>query len=173
MNNTKRNYFDMEFTNLHQHTTLISLGIVSDDGAEFYAEFTDYDQAQLNDWLREHVMANLYLSKPFERTSNATSVKGDTKFILGHLQEWIDDQGKVEIWSDCLAYDWMLFCELFGGALSIPKSIYYIPFDLCTLFKIKGIDPDEKREEFAEMTGSKHNALHDARVIKACVEKLI
>lgn len=170
---TKRIYFDTEFTELHQKTTLISLGIISDDDTEFYAEFTDYDQAQVTDWIKDNVIKNLYLEKPFSRIKQQTLVKGDTAFILTHLMDWLADQGKVEIWSDCLAYDWVLFCELFGGARKIPKSLYYIPLDLCTLFKAKEIDPDVTREEFAEMTGDKHNALHDARVIKACVNKLI
>lgn len=57
----------------------------------------------------------------------------------------------------------------------IPKNVYYIPFDICTLFKVKGIDPDINREEFSNYnsTGTKHNALHDAKVIKACYESLI
>ena len=45
---------------------------------------------------------------------------------------------------------------------------------ICTLMKIKGIDPDVNREEFAWMIegAEKHNALWDAKVIKACYEKL-
>ena len=118
-----------------------------------------------------------------------TTVKGNTECIQRHLHNWIihlayigiptseiEDgkrkSGIVEIWSDCLAYDWVLFCQLFGGAFGIPKEIYYIPFDLCTLLRAKGIDPDVNREKFAEMEGGeKHNALWDARVIKACCEK--
>jgi hypothetical protein len=48
--------------------------------------------------------------------------------------------------------------------------VYYIPFDLATLLKMKGVDPDISREEFAQAppNGPKHNALWDARVIKAC-----
>jgi hypothetical protein len=79
------------------------------------------------------------------------------------------------MWSDCLAYDWVLFCQLWGGAFGVPKNIYYIPFDICTLFKEKGIDPDINREEFAGLVAGehdKHNALWDAKVIKKCYEKL-
>jgi hypothetical protein len=80
----------------------------------------------------------------------------------------------VEIWSDCLSYDWVLFNDLFGSAFDIPKNVYYIPFDICTLFKIKGIDPDISREEFIDnsVDGVKHHALYDAKVIKACFDKL-
>lgn len=53
--------------------------------------------------------------------------------------------------------------------------MYYIPFDICTMFKLKCIDPDINREEFAELTEfkiQKHNSLWNAKVIKACFEKL-
>lgn len=48
-----------------------------------------------------------------------------------------------------------------------------IPFDICTLFKIKGIDPDVSREDFAGINSEskKHNALWDAKVIKECYLK--
>ena len=61
------------------------------------------------------------------------------------------------------------------GAFDIPKNVYYIPFDICTLFKAKGIDPDINREKFSELVdgSQKHNALWDAKVIKACYDKLM
>lgn len=77
------------------------------------------------------------------------------------------------MWSDCLAYDWVLFCNIFGGAFEVPKNVYYIPFDICTLFKIGGINPDVNREEYANSTYlelQKHNALHDANIIMKCYE---
>lgn len=34
-------FFDTEFTGLHKDTTLISIGLVSETGEKFYAEFDD------------------------------------------------------------------------------------------------------------------------------------
>ena len=100
------------------------------------------------------------------------------------------------MWSDCLSYDWVLFNQIFGHAFNIPKNVNYIPFDICTLFWVKGVNPDINREYYAEpkveLTGTKegaqelteeskqilrngypkHNALWDARVIKMCYDKL-
>jgi hypothetical protein len=81
------------------------------------------------------------------------------------------------MWSDCLSYDWVLFCQIWEHAFNIPKNVYYIPFDICTVFKLKAIDPDINREKFgcgevySEMP--KYNALWDARIIKMCYEKLM
>jgi hypothetical protein len=174
-------FFDSEFTGLHQHTTLISIGLVAENGREFYAEFTDYDEDQIDGWLRENVLSKLVFKCDRNRAIEDgayTSRTGDNEYIASELEKWLDSFTKpVEMWSDCLAYDWVLFCQLWGGALDVPKWIYYIPFDLSTLFKIKGIDPDINREKFATLAKedekSKHNALWDAKVIKACYEKLI
>lgn len=35
-------FFDTEFTGLHKNTTLISIGLISEDRRIFYAELTDY-----------------------------------------------------------------------------------------------------------------------------------
>ena len=39
-------FFDTEFTGLHQNTTLLSIGLVAENGRSFYAEFMDYDYGQ-------------------------------------------------------------------------------------------------------------------------------
>lgn len=162
-----RVFFDTEFTGLHQYTTLISIGMVDENGREFYAELVDYDYDQLDDWIRTNVIENL-------TGKNRVTIRKLKK----QLESWFAFYGdeKVYMWSDCLAYDWVLFNDIFGDALAIPKNVYYIPFDLCTLLSLKLVDPDIRREEYAagRIGGTpevKHNALWDAMVIRACVDK--
>jgi hypothetical protein len=166
-------FFDTEFTGLHQKTTLISIGCVSEDGDTFYAELTDYDRSQINDWIQTNVIDNLsILPRLVSADDKDMRVSGNKATVRHYLEKWLNQWESVEMWSDCLAYDWVLFCDLFGDAFSIPQNVYYIPFDLSTLLKIKGIDPDIGREEYAEMPeGDKHFALWDAQVIRACYEK--
>lgn len=177
-------FFDTEFTGLHQNTTLISIGLISECGKTFYAELTDYDKEQIDKWLQENVINNLilnYLKSDIEYSGitdktdiNNIKFKGTLSHLKVELNKWFDQFKEVEIWSDCLSYDWVLFNQIFGHAFNIPKNIYYIPFDICTLFQVKGIDPDISREQFSEMTevSQKHNALWDAKVIKECYYKL-
>jgi len=168
-------YFDTEFTGLHQNTTLISIGLVAETGETFYAEFTDYDKTQVNKWIEDNVISKLYVKEAKISPSNHYVLKGHKEYIKHQLERWLSLFGEVEMWSDCLSYDWVLFCQLFGHAFNIPKNIYYIPFDICTLFKAKGIDPDISREEFANYTviDNKHNSLHDAEVIRLCHARLM
>lgn len=185
-------FFDTEFTGLHQNTTLISIGIISEDGRTFYAELNDYDTNQVDDWIQENVIGNLRFSAPPEGQQEHWSqsrirtnislhqawnleMRGDSKEVRNGLEEWLTQFDSAEVWSDCLSYDWVLFNQLFGHAFNIPKNVYYIPFDICTLFKVKGIDPDINREDFAQLPSDpiKHNALWDAKVIKACYDRLM
>ena len=177
----KKIFFDTEFTGLHKATTLISMGLSAETGETFYAEFTDYDRSQVNDWIRENVIFRLTLSDfkeedyyPYDEEVIYRGTKEQVAFALEH---WLHRFDQAEMWSDCLTYDWVLFNDLFGTAFDIPKNVYYIPFDICTLFKDKGLDPDISREEYGcgsiDHEMPKHNALWDARVIKMCYEKLL
>lgn len=189
-------FFDTEFTGLHHLTDLISIGIVSECGRTFYAELTDYDPLQVDKWLQENVISKLRFSLPPEgespyyiakRSKNnripsdlysgySLEVQCNMITLKDELTKWLGQFGEVEMWSDCLAYDWLLFNRIFGDAFDIPNNVYYIPFDICTMLKMKGIDPDVNRGEFAGVVeadkASKHNALWDAKVIKMCYEKL-
>jgi hypothetical protein len=170
-------FFDTEFTGLHQNTTLVSIGMVAENGHEFYAELTDFDLSQVDEWLEKNVIANLTIPEYITSSGGdiALDVRGNTEMVRSELIDWLKQFDDVEMWSDCLAYDWVLFCQIFGHAFNIPPNVYYIPFDICTVMKLKGVDPDISREEFAGLTNGtvKHNALWDAKVIKTCYEKLV
>lgn len=172
-------FFDTEFTGLHKNTTLISIGIVSDCGKSFYAELTDYDKTQIDDWLQTNVIDNLVCKHP-EYSNNVGKIDsnypyvGEKTTIKFYLEKWLSQFDNVTVWSDCLAHDWVLFNDIFGHAFNIPKNVNYIPLDICTLFHVNGIDPDISREEFIgnSVVGIKHNALYDAKVIMECWKKL-
>lgn len=168
-------FFDMEFTGLHQRTTLISLGIVAEDGQKFYAESMSYDRIQVDGWIYTNVIENLWVYRGMPTPPGIVYVHGKQSVITLALSRWLANFEAVEMWGDTLAYDWVLFCELFGGAQHIPSNVFYIPFDLATKFREYGIDPDVDRITFAgrqEEGRQKHNALYDAITIKACHDRL-
>ena len=173
---TTKIFFDTEFTGLHKDTTLISIAMVSECGKEFYAELDDYNMSQVDEWIQKNVIDNLWIwQHEYDIPEFSNYYIGDKETIAKELTEWLSQFDSVEMWSDCLSYDWVLFCDLFGHAFNIPDDVYYIPFDICTVFKIQGVDPDISREEFTNMTkgANKHNALWDAMVIKECYNKLV
>ncbi len=173
-------FFDTEFTGLHQQTTLISIALVSEDNQLFYAELTDYDKEQVNDWIEANVMRHLFLVEDMYEEKR-TFIKGDSNKVRKALETWLGRFEAIEMWADVLAYDWVLFCNLFGDAFGIPKQIFFIPFDLSTAFKMQNIGPNINREAFVgnfstsviDFPLSKHNALYDTLLLKACHEKLL
>jgi hypothetical protein len=182
--NMTKVFFDTEFTGLHQGATLVSIGLVAETGQQFYAEFDDYDVSQVDEWLQGNVIDKLWLNYQGNAAfPEEWYIRGNKQEIKEALTVWLKQFEQVEMWSDCLSYDWVLFCQLFGHAFNIPKNVHYIPFDICTSFKENGIDPDINREQFAGEVEIKfpkpiyngvwkHNALWDAFVIKACYNKL-
>lgn len=183
-------FMDTEFTGLHQKTTLISIAMISEDNRDFYAEFTDYDYRSIKDdtWIRDNVLRRRrfhpMIEEHFKMCGNLNmkpykgkkGILGDSLFVRGELERYLKQFKDIEIWSDCLAYDWVLFCELFGGAMKLPNNVSYIPQDICALFHVAGIDPDISREDFTKLEydeNQKHRADWDAFVIKECYYKLM
>lgn len=166
-------FYDAEFTGLHKKTTPISIGLVSESGAYFYAEFTDYNQSQVSDWIDENVIQKLMLTDKEDGYRSGTSmagrhltvianhanmtVKGNRDMIKSELLGWLANESacaegaQIQFFADCYAYDWVIMNDLIalnGSALEIPGYVNYIPIDLSTALYMRGIDPDVSREEF-------------------------
>lgn len=179
-NKKEKAFYDFEFTGLHQHTTPISLGIVTDSDLQFYAEFTDYDQDQVDEWVEENVIKKLMLDdlEPYKisKLGNLTYVKADAYVIALALHEWITDNFlQLEFWGDCSWYDAVLLNELFKKHKGTPEPVCIWYQDIAGLFRARGIDVDISREGFIDkpLVGHKHTALYDAQVIRECYAKLM
>ena len=176
-------YFDTEFTGLHKDTTLISIGIVAEDGRKFYAEFTDYDREQCDDWIKENVIANLLYNasaKVYERPRDEMDcyVKDKKDLVSVALRDWLSQFNSVQFVSDVCHYDFVLLVDIFGSAWDLPRNVspvcHDISQDIANHYGISDAEAfDKSREEIVkelcgqEIEGRKHNALYDAEVIKA------
>lgn len=182
-----RLYFDTEFTGLHQGTTLISLGIISEDGRTFYAEFTGYDKTQVTSWIQENVIENLIFKTlqmepcaDVDYKNRSVEVLGREYFVKARLAEWLRQFDSIQFVSDVCHYDFVLLAELFGGALKLPENVsaacHDINQDIASFYHISERAAfDKSREDIVEeslqvIDGQKHNALYDAKVIKAIYE---
>ncbi len=70
--------------------------------------------------------------------------------------------GKPEIWSWCSAFDFVVFCQLFGTMMDLPPGYPHYIKDLQQVLDERGISD----EELPEQEEGLHNALHDARHLK-------
>lgn len=173
-------FFDTEFTGLHKNTTLISIGLVDEDGRTFYAEFLGYNSNQVDDWIKENVIANLKYSTCIDNWCNKDpehfECVGYTYYIRKWLDAWLSKYNEVELVSDCCHYDMVLFIDIFGSAFDIPKQVNPVCHDInqdiakyCHISECEAFDYSrEKILEFnnIKIDGDKHNSLYDAKVIK-------
>lgn len=182
-------FFDTEFTGLHAGTTLVSIGIVTENGKKFYAEFSDYDESQCDDWIKENVLkhtilgGNDILAKRLGEDSETTVVLGSKTDIQYELGEWLKQFDSVQFVSDVCHYDMVLLIDIFGGAFDLPKNVSAVCHDINQdIAKHYGISEreafDKSREDIvselcdAFIPSDKHNALYDAEVIKAIYKEV-
>lgn len=154
-------FFDTEFTGLHKDTTLISIGLIDENGRTFYGEFSDYDESKCDDWIRENVIKHLKWSKegPVEDFVNiyvnSWEAFGSKEYIKIVLSEWLSKYDYVDLVSDCCHYDMVLFIDIFGDAWSIPDVVnpacHDINQDIAKYFDISEKEAfDLSREKFIE-----------------------
>ena len=187
-------FYDFEMTGLHKNTTPISIGIVSEDGKRFYAEFTDYDESQCNDWIKENVIKNLKLAgmgvgvSDTDETPPLRIVMGDKRYIRQEANEWLRQFNKIQFVSDVCHYDFVLLIDLLtngGTALDLPENIsavcHDLNMDIARHFHVSDREAfDMSREQIMNdlcgpgdiVTGNKHDSLYDADVIRAIYEEI-
>ena len=179
--NSMKIFFATELTGLHKNTTLISIGLISEDGRQFYAELTDYDLEQCDNWINENVLEHLitYHNDNFEKSNYIPNLYvGDKQNISMALKNWFKQFKSVELVSDVSHYDFVLFIDLFGTAFDLPDNIcpacYDINQDIARKYSISQQEAfDKSREDILfqvykenVINGDKHNALYDAKVIR-------
>lgn len=182
-------YFDTEFTGLHKQTTLISIGIVSEDGEKFYAENENYKESQCDDWIKENVLkhtilgGNEKLADRLGKDEHTTVVLGSKADIRYELKEWLKQFNSVQFISDVCHYDMVLLIDIFGSAFNLTGNVsavcHDINQDIAKHYRISDREAfDKSREDIVSelcgsfIAGDKHNALYDAEVIKAIYEEV-
>lgn len=153
-----RFWFDTEFAENGEVIKFISIGIVREDGAEYYAVDKDFDPNDANDWVKENVLT--ILDHP-DFPGKLPGVYKSRAQIAQDVQEFSGNS--PEFWAYCGSYDWVVLCQLFGTMMDLPKGWPYHPMDISQSRKELGVRlPRQKSQQ--------HNALNDARWTKQAWE---
>ncbi|NHC06385.1 3'-5' exoribonuclease domain-containing protein [Azonexus fungiphilus] len=143
-------FFDTEFTDLCPDCRLISIGLVSEDGREFYAELTDtWKPNDASDFVQETVIP-LLQGGSCQRTWQELSIQ---------LKDWIESLATpVTLATDSLTWDWPWIPRLFNKPDMWPRNLAPRP-------EILRLDEDfYAATESAFATGLReHHALDDAK----------
>lgn len=150
-----RFWFDTEFLEDPAYPIeLISIGIVREDGEEYYAE-VDLDDAVFtrildHEWLMANVVPHLDRTHMKYKSTIASEIREFTK------------GPKPEFWAYCGAYDWVVLNQLYGAMVDHPTQWSFYCNDIAQLCTNLGFNR-RNLPPITEEHGTAHNALADAR----------
>lgn len=156
-----RYFLDTEFCEDGKTIDLISIGIVAEDGREFYAVSNDFNPHECNDWVKEHVLPVLNNEGANDRPMLRLSNKEIAEHIVRFTQ-YEADSSKPAFYAYFADYDWVVLCQLFGTMMNLPKTFPMYCRDLKQIMYHLGLHKDDMPKQ----EGTEHNALADARWVK-------
>ena len=146
-----RYFYDTEFIEDGRTIELISIGVVAEDGREYYAVSAEFDPERAGRWVRANVLPKLPpLSSPLWRSRK--QIRLDLEQFLG-----VDGTEPIELWAWVAAYDHVALCQLWGPMPALPVAIPRFTRELRQLWEDRGSPKMPARPRDA------HDALVDAR----------
>lgn len=137
-------FFDTEFLEDGRTIDLISIGIVREDGEEYYAQRKECNMFRIvqEPWLVANVLPTLGMEwKPAEQIAN----------------EIIDFVGvEPTFWAWYADYDWVALCQLYGRMIDLPMGWPMYCRDLKQW-------ADDLNYQLPKQASGAHNALEDAK----------
>ncbi|MGQ4513711.1 3'-5' exoribonuclease domain-containing protein [Streptomyces sp. DW26H14] len=161
--------YDLEFLEDGRTIELISIGMVADDGREYYAVNADMPVKRIRKhaWLMENVVPSLprghgdrrlHMPKRWLIDYCDPLVKS-RKTIADGVAAFIQATPDVELWADYGAYDHVALCQLWGSMVALPNGVPMYTNDIQQEARRLGVG----RDKLPKQGGSVHNALADAR----------
>lgn len=170
-------FFDTEFIEKPNTIQLISIGIVDKNGREFYSVSSDYNYDDANPRVQEHVIKPMY--EKYLEEHSAVNFNAINKYMNPVPEEMHNFHRKIgksnkdiakdvlnfvgddypEFWAYFGAYDWVVFCWLFGPMVDLPDHFQMYCHDIKQLMDMYKLDKLPYPE-------NEHNALADAKWTK-------
>lgn len=141
----------------HNKMDLLSVGVVSESGHQYYAvvKDVDWEAVHKNVWLRDNVVPVLYDPRSVK---NQIVPYRTRKEIVGELAVFFARDPAPQFWAYFADWDWVLFCHLFGTLL---ETLPQFP-QLCLDIKQEMMRMRIPREALSPQATHEHNALNDA-----------
>lgn len=176
------------FGKRRHYIDLISIGMVSERGDEYYAISKEYNYNDADDWVKENVILPMYKAqlthiKEINEPSNFHKIVGKSNLqirrdILKYTCTKHDEYDNLytntnpKFYGYFSDYDWVLFCSLFGKMIQLPKGYPMYCIDLKQMMDAKGLNNIWK-DNYHPDPKSEHNALEDAKWNMELYQKII
>jgi hypothetical protein len=162
-------FYDTEFLDDGKTIELISIGMVRDDGAEYYAVNLEMDWNRIvqHEWLRKNVVPHLPQT-PVRLDGAHPDVKTRTQ-IRNDISSFLHISDKVQLWAWYGAYDFVALCQLWGTMMELPDHIPSYSNDIRQVVNMMEVPflklPKQLQDE--------HHALADAKFNRIRYEWLL
>jgi hypothetical protein len=146
-----RYFYDCEFIEDGRTIDLVSIGVVCEDGREYYAVSTEFDPARAGSWVRKNVLPKLPApSSPLWKSRDK---------IRDDLLKFFVPRPMVvpELWAWVAAYDHVALCQLWGDMTELPQSLPRYTRELRQFWE------DNGSPALPPAPSDAHDALADAR----------
>lgn len=153
-------YLDTEFRDNGRVIELISIGLVAADGREYYAVSNEFDAEACCDWVKANVLSKL---PPLSERKPRAQIRDEITALIGPTSSPV-------FWGWFSAYDWVVFCQLFGRMLDLPPKWPNYCNDLVAAINQHGIPKAALPQQSKETL---HNALDDARWVRDSVQMIL
>ncbi len=155
-------FIDTEFIEAgpNHPVRLISIGLVKENGDEYYAIDANCDYSKASPWVIENVIPHLDMK--YVKTRN--QIKGDIIEFINDPKKYED---RPEIWGWYGSYDMLILCQIFGKAINTSSH-----FSM-GLMDIKQYAMRLGNPELPKSDGALHNALEDAKWHKKMYDFLV
>lgn len=173
----RRIFYDTEFLEDGHTVELISIGLVSEDGDEYYAANSEMpiDRIREHKWLMDNVMPSLPIVNPKARliidVDRKSHLVKPAWVIANEVRNFILRDKDPELWAYYGAYDHIALCQLYGPMIELPVGMPKFTHELMQLWEAAG--KPEKPKQYA---GEAHNAINDAhwnlRLYQKCTAAL-
>jgi hypothetical protein len=162
--------YDLEFIEDGRTIELISIGMVCDDGREYYAVNRDMPIRKIrkHQWLMENVVPGLpraygdwrnHMPKRWLFNYQDPAVKQRTQ-IADEVADFIRLAGPdVRLWANYGAYDHVALAQLWGRMIDLPDGVPMFTHDIQQERSRLGLAWDD----LPQQESGEHNALADAR----------
>jgi hypothetical protein len=149
-----RYFIDTEFIEDGRTIDLVSIGIVREDGREYFAISAEFDESKANDWVKQNVLPHLPTARAYWKPR--AQIRDEIIAFVG-----LDRPTFIGYYAD---YDWVVFCQLFGRMIDLPENFPMYCRDLK-----QTLDEDDNPKVPFE-PDREHDALSDARWNKRVFE---
>jgi len=174
-------FYDCEFLEDGRSIDLISIGMVAEDGRELYRIVDDEDtitRAVAHDWLRENVVRHLPVKLlpvgalgpgenwDYDRDHDDWHLVQQRPGVREDVEAFIRDTPDPQLWAWYGAYDHVAYAQLFGRMIDLPAGFPMFTCDVRQVVEQRG------GPQLPEQADGEHNALADARWVKAAYDSL-